>query len=101
MSERSHHIETVIGRTGIDDSDLHRLLADDQRKAVLAVLHDSETRTRSALATAVAERDDETAERVETRLHHVHLPVLDEAGIVDYDPQTELVEPDPTFGSPQ
>lgn len=31
------------------------------------------------------------AHRVRTRLHHVHLPKLAEAGIVEYDPQSATV----------
>jgi len=101
MSETTLPLETAAEATDLDDSDVHRLLADRQRRTVVTVLRDSTAVTRSELATAVADRErgdgDATTERVETRLHHVHLPVLDEAGVVNYDPEAELVEPLPSL----
>lgn len=32
-----------------------------------------------------------TEDRIKTRLHHVHLPLLSEAGIIDYDPRQGTV----------
>lgn len=35
--------------------------------------------------------------RLETELHHVHLPLLDDAKIIDYTPATARIEPDRNF----
>jgi len=45
-----------------------------------------------SLATAVAERVSASAEQLEARLHHIHLPMFDAAGVVDYDPVRCRVE---------
>lgn len=77
-------------------SERHRLLADDQRRTVLAVLSErADAIAVDELASAVARRSDDpaTARTVAARLHHVHLPVLDEAGVVDYDRAAARVEP--------
>ena len=36
---------------------------------------------------------DETVTQIQTALHHVHLPKLAEAGLIQYDPERQLVEP--------
>lgn len=44
---------------------------------------------------AVGERFDDTDEdELRAALHHVHLPKLDDAGLVDYDPDGHVVEPE-------
>jgi len=78
----------------------HRLLAAQQRRIVLELLAD---RTAPVdledLASSVAERtaDGPTATSTDTRqtvtnLHHAHLPMLDDAGVVDYAPEENRVE---------
>lgn len=49
---------------------------------------------RHARPTAAA---DEALTRVESSLHHVHLPKLAAAGVVDYDADRRLVEPTAQF----
>ncbi len=80
-----------------------RCLANQRRRLVVSVLdQDSQPVTLSDLAKRVAARTDETptaggtdaaVERIRTSLHHVHLPKLVEAGIVDYDIEQQLVKP--------
>ncbi|RDI72213.1 DUF7344 domain-containing protein [Halopelagius longus] len=72
-------------------------LSDERRRLALAVLRDDGTTvSRSALAGEVLRReagdadtnpDADDVRRVEFRLHHVHLPKLDDADFVAYDPE--------------
>ncbi|NHN59241.1 MULTISPECIES: hypothetical protein [Halorussus] len=43
--------------------------------------------------TPPSEAADETITKIRTGLHHVHLPMLAEAGLIQYDPERQLVEP--------
>lgn len=74
-------------------------LADPRRLAVVAHLESSTGPTdRTALARHLASKEADgspspTLERdVETKLHHHHLPRLDEAGLVEYDHGAATVE---------
>lgn len=94
----------LIATAELSDSERHRLLADDRRRAVLAVLdaHGSAVPFEE-LAAAVEAHErgghvaaDEASDRVRIALHHVHLPMLDEAGVLSYEPRTKRVEVRPT-----
>ncbi|GAB3041210.1 DUF7344 domain-containing protein [Natronobiforma cellulositropha] len=67
-------------------------LADERRRTVLAVFADASVPlTPAALARRVATREledeptDEETRRVQTALHHVHLPALVEADLLEYE----------------
>ncbi|WP_254536245.1 DUF7344 domain-containing protein [Halomarina litorea] len=80
----------------IDADDVYRLLADEQRRALLAVLleRDGEM-TLDDLRSRLADRvSDERNAGI--RLHHVHLPKLEDAGLLTYDPETHVVTPTET-----
>jgi hypothetical protein len=71
----------------------HRVLAADRRRIALEVLEDRAGPVDlDVLAEAVAERERRgdanpaDPDRVAVSLHHVHLPLLTDLGIVDYDP---------------
>jgi hypothetical protein len=76
------------------------LLASKRRQTLLELLVDSteDTHSLESLATAIAQTEQETDlgarpdQRVCLSLHHVHLPKLDAADIVEYDPQRNVVE---------
>ena len=95
--------------TSVDD--LFEVLSEGRRRTILTVL----TERRSSmeverLAHAVAAREDatgsgtpseSTVERVHLTLHHVHLPKLDEAALVDYDREAgSVVATDAADGVP-
>ncbi|ELY38329.1 DUF7344 domain-containing protein [Natronorubrum tibetense] len=96
--------DAILADRTDDETDLDALfgaLADSRRRTILTVLgnqyHPLSTET---LARDVAARETETAardvprERVEqvlTSLVHVHLPHLNDAGLVGYDPETGSV----------
>lgn len=88
-------------RAELSESDRHRLLGVERRRHVLSVLArrrppvDVET-----LATEVAAResgvdgpDEDAVERVAVSLHHTHLPLMADLGVVEYDPASGEVGP--------
>lgn len=73
--------------------DLLTSLADWRRRAVLrhlAARDDAGPVVIEAVAAAVAP-DAADEERLRVRLHHRHLPALDDAGLVEYDPASRTV----------
>jgi hypothetical protein len=80
----------------------HRVLAVERRRTTCDVLgeYDDGPASLDALAERVSARDadvvtDEAVQQVATTLHHVHLPMLDAAGVVEYDPDAKRAWPDP------
>lgn len=84
----------------LDETTRHRLLADDQRRFVIESLAAGGA-VETTLGELAAELDRvaqralgvDAAERrnLHCRLHHVHLPMLDDAGVLQYDPRTKRV----------
>lgn len=79
----------------ITSEELHRVFSEPLRRATLAVLADASTPTSlESLAFDVESEQDADASGVDAcsvALHHRHLPVLDEAGLVDYEPATNTI----------
>jgi predicted transcriptional regulator len=79
----------------VDEDQYYRLLSDENRRLVLATLAETGPTTLLALAEAVSngksvpQSVDETA----VKLHHVHLPMLDDAGVIAYDAAGKHVDP--------
>lgn len=81
------------GTATLAESDVHRILASERRRALLCVLEDRpELRSLEGLASTVAEYEDGLArsepafvDRVTATLHHNHLPKLAAVGLVEYD----------------
>ncbi|MFC6954607.1 DUF7344 domain-containing protein [Halorubellus litoreus] len=80
--------------------DVHRVLASTCRRRLVTLLFDDRSRTRDELATILAgweatgNRPMATATdraRIEVELHHHHLPLLDDLGVVSYDPTSGRV----------
>lgn len=82
----------------LGEDDYHRLLASRRRRLLLQELV---TRTpptaRRGLARTLAEREvgsdigAEQVDRVDISLHHVHLPLLAELGVLEYDTTAEQI----------
>ena len=71
--------------------EVFELLSNDCRRRVCLFLRRTgiEVATLDDLVEALASAEsDEERERLAINLHHRHLPKLDEAGIVDYDPRS-------------
>ena len=83
----------------MSESDVFVLLAKRRRRLALQILRDSATPVpakRLAERIADRERDDPTPEdvqRIFLTLYHVHLPKLDAADAVSYDPSDGTVRP--------
>lgn len=103
-----------------DDGDVMAALADERRRAALAALADREPPVSlSELAAAVVDSEaggpnagdpstdggwtsdadaarrarlDDRERRVTVSLYHVHLPRLDDAGVVSFDPDSKEVD---------
>jgi hypothetical protein len=67
--------------------DYLRLLADERNRRLLRSLDESDDPVSTA-------SDDP---QVRARLHHVHLPKLVEAGLVDWDPRNDVIVRGPAF----
>lgn len=82
--------EAVDPSLGLDD--LFGVLADEDRRRTVRWLAEQEgTVDRTDLAEALGADPTDGDDRLETRLHHVHLPALDDADVVDYDPKSGTV----------
>jgi hypothetical protein len=100
-----------VRRARISRDDAFRVLQDDRRRAVLRFLLAERTddpTPLSALAAFVAavRCDDgesaavgEVQKRVRVALHHSHLPMLADHGLVTYDHATRTVEPKPLLAA--
>lgn len=85
-------------------TNVYDALANDRRRTTLATLTDVETPIEGEqLARYVAEAElestesgipEETVERIHASLYHVHLPRLEAAGLVEYDPNSDVVVTD-------
>jgi hypothetical protein len=72
--------------TGLDD--YLRLLADERKRRLLRAL-------RAAGDDPVSVDSDDPDEQ--TRLHHIHLPKLADAGLIDWDPRDDIIVRGPSF----
>lgn len=95
----SDRAETI----GSTESDHHRLLAAERRRVALDVLSSMATPVRlDVLAEAIAAYGDDEdregrasgdrVERIAVTLHHHHLPMMTDLGVVRYDPESQRVE---------
>lgn len=92
--------EELIATADLSESERYRLLADKRRRLVLDALVDVGTpSTLTEVATEVAARERAGTERpdsdqsdVRITLHHVHLPLLADLGILNYNAEEHRVE---------
>lgn len=92
---------SVIGeKTKLSEQDRHRLLAAERRRATLDVLADRELPVGvEDLAEDVVAKEEDTdgidvnaVETVAISLHHHHLPMMDDLGVIQYDPTSHRIE---------
>lgn len=105
MSQISQDLQNVELYTGsLSTNERHKLLEAERRRQVLTALDgQTDALELEGLATSVLrlEHDriatDDEIEQVAIALHHIHLPTMDELGVLDYDPETNEVEPVTAF----
>ncbi len=74
------------------DEELIRLLADATNRAILTALNDSPQELAvTELADRLDSADEAELERTVISLHHKYLPRLDQAGLVEYDRENDIV----------
>lgn len=100
MSESLGKIGKALTSTvSVNEDEYHRILASERRRTLLAVLaEESKTVNLETVAAAVAEREAastevsaDTVKGVTVTLHHHHLPMLADAGVIEYDPDSNLI----------
>ena len=101
MSQTSTDATATTTKTAdLPESERFRVLADEQRRLVLDVLDERSGRVElDALAAEVTTRsrepddviDEEDVHRTATALHHVHLPLLADLNVLDYDTESRLL----------
>lgn len=105
MSESDNRItfasDTRSTETALPEEELYAALADERRRRTLGYLVETGTAaTLDELTTAIAAAEDRkpptelsaaTTRTVGIALHHVHLPKLDDKGLVEYDPDDRVV----------
>jgi len=96
MGQRNHEaFEPETDATATAETDnLLAVLANADRRFVLAHLSQRETPpSLDPIAAALSTRtDDLTREDAQIALHHVHLPKLEDAGLVEYGDTVELTD---------
>ena len=87
--------------TGKSVESLYEVLSHPTRQALLYALRGTDTATVGAIVRALVETDEcrfdggerlDEINRVEVALHHAHLPKMDAAGVIDYDPEAGTIE---------
>lgn len=71
----------------MSDDEIYKLLSSETRRQTIAYFDQSSERSHSCeeIAGYLAERAEETFDRLTISLHHNHLPKLDSAGLIMYD----------------
>jgi hypothetical protein len=81
------------------ESEWHSVLSSKHRRLVLEVLEEQNTDIQlGELASEVAKLDGaldaaspEKVDRVQVRLHHMHLPKMEELGVLTYEPESHRI----------
>lgn len=90
----------ALDTVDIDPSEKCDLLAEKQRRLVLDIISGitspielEELSVRVASFESGTLTKDDAVERVAISLHHIHLPRLADVGVLDYDQESNVIEP--------
>lgn len=82
----------------LTENERHELLRKERRRMVLDILADQSTPvTLAELVDEIAGREDDsvadenTVKQIRISLHHVHLPQMNEFGIISYDGESNTI----------
>lgn len=104
MSRTQRNRPAAESRTDhLTESERHALLAVEERRLALDALSERASAVDlEELAVEVATRRDgpsaarrDDVEQLTTALHHAHLPRMDDLDVLDYDPETNVANPEP------
>lgn len=101
MSKTTIELTTTYARTAdLTESERHGLLASERRRSILDALEGRSVSIElDDLAAELAARDEhldptdpEGVRRLKAELHHVHLPMLSDSGVLDYDSVSRRID---------
>jgi hypothetical protein len=72
-------------------------LCDSRRRRILRLVRDHDAPAQGHVTVDDVVPDGPARDRIATRLHHVHLPKLADAGYVEWDRDSDTVRPGPRF----
>lgn len=98
-SNTPEHTSQQMRTANLTESERYSLLRSERRREVLDILERQHTHVQLAeLASEVTKReadldaeDSEAVKRVKITLHHMHLPKMDELGVLTYEPDTHQI----------
>ena len=94
MSITNSATPSVVAKKELAIADQHRLLASEQRRRILDLLEENITPIElETLASKVAIGGNDSVKVTTISLHHLHLPMMDEMDVIDYDPDDQIVRP--------
>jgi hypothetical protein len=88
--------DATAAATSSETSDFHRLRSNAQRRTVIELLQDRSqdiTVTELAKQVTTLHAPQAPVRDVVIRLHHVHFPMLSDAGLIEYDSEAKSVSP--------
>lgn len=75
-----------MARTSPETDRIYRLVADDERRTLLGLLADADRVPVEDLRASIT--DDGDSQHADIRLHHIHLPKLEDADLVRRDDES-------------
>jgi len=75
----------------VDENQYHRLLSNKTRRVILNSIADQSSVEFDELVRCVSKVLDEDEHTISVSLVHVHLPVMQESGVLDYNPQKQVI----------
>ncbi|WP_254279838.1 DUF7344 domain-containing protein [Haloarcula marina] len=79
----------------LTESERHRVLTSERRRTTIDILHEMDCPIdlqELSRQVAVRETGDSDSEQVALTLHHLHLPLLDDLDLLEYEPKSTTVD---------